>query len=88
MLFHADSLTGQKPLTMYFLRRAHDLYKNRPQKSLSPSFWESEGTSPFDVQSIDAIMLGIEHPLGAYFSPSSSTEINDLTIRSPIVHYW
>lgn len=49
---------------MYFLRKAHDLYKNRPRKVLSLSFWESEGVSPLDAQGIDAIMLGIEHPLG------------------------
>lgn len=49
---------------MYFLRRAHELYKDRPQKPLSPSFWESEGKPPLDIQGIDAIMSGIEHPLG------------------------
>jgi trafficking protein particle complex subunit 8 len=52
---------------MYFLRKAHDLYRNRPRKVLSLSFWESEGVSPFDAQGIDAIMLGIEHPLGIPF---------------------
>ncbi|KAF5384925.1 hypothetical protein D9615_001402 [Tricholomella constricta] len=55
---------GIKPLTMFFLRRAHELYNDRPQKSLSPSFWESEGQSPFDIHGIDAIMSSIEHPLG------------------------
>ncbi|KAF8078759.1 ER-golgi trafficking TRAPP I complex 85 kDa subunit-domain-containing protein [Lyophyllum atratum] len=49
---------GIKPLTMFFLRRAHEL------KFLSPSFWESEGQSPLEVHGIDAIMSGIEHPLG------------------------
>jgi len=53
---------------MYFLRKAHELYKNRPHKSLSPSFWESEGVSPVDAQGIDVIMSGIEHPLGMTFS--------------------
>jgi hypothetical protein len=62
---------------MYFLRRAHDLYKDRPQKSLSPSFWECEGKPPLAVQGIDAIMSGIEHPLGTIalcvsaYSPSN-----------------
>ncbi|KAG6832288.1 hypothetical protein H0H92_003521 [Tricholoma furcatifolium] len=54
----------QKPLTMFFLRRTHELYNNRPVKSLSPSFWESEGQSPLQVYGIDGIMSGIEHPLG------------------------
>ncbi|KAG6862433.1 hypothetical protein C0995_011873 [Termitomyces sp. Mi166 len=49
---------------MFFLRRAHELYNDRPQKSLSPSFWESEGQSPLEMHGIDAIMSGIEHPLG------------------------
>ncbi|KAF9462100.1 ER-golgi trafficking TRAPP I complex 85 kDa subunit-domain-containing protein [Collybia nuda] len=55
---------GIKPLTMYFLRRAHELYKDRPQKEVSPLFWEAEGKPPMDIQGIDAIMSGIEHPLG------------------------
>ncbi|KAG6819496.1 hypothetical protein H0H93_011310 [Arthromyces matolae] len=55
---------GIKPLTMFFLRRAHELYSNRPIKSLSPSFWESEGRSPLEMYGVDAIMSGIEHPLG------------------------
>ncbi|RDB28485.1 Transport protein particle subunit trs85-1 [Hypsizygus marmoreus] len=55
---------GIKPLTMFFLRRAHELYSSRPRKSLSPSFWESEGETPLDIQGIDAIVSGIEHPLG------------------------
>ncbi|KAG5652297.1 hypothetical protein H0H81_005519 [Sphagnurus paluster] len=33
-------------------------------KTLSPSFWESEGKSPFEAHSIDTILSGIEHPLG------------------------
>lgn len=49
---------------MYFLRRAHELYKSQPQKALSPLFWESEGESPLGQHGIDAIMSGIEHPLG------------------------
>lgn len=53
---------------MYFLRKAHDLYKNRPRKVLSLSFWESEEVSPLGTQEIDAIMMGIEHPLGIRFS--------------------
>ncbi|KAJ7932534.1 ER-golgi trafficking TRAPP I complex 85 kDa subunit-domain-containing protein [Mycena leptocephala] len=55
---------GIKPLTMYFLRKAHGLYKIRPQKELSPSFWDSEGHSPSEENGFDAILSGIEHPLG------------------------
>jgi hypothetical protein len=56
----------QKPLTMYFLRRAHGLYKYKPEKTLSPSFWESEGKNADDRSGFDAIMPGIEHPLGLH----------------------
>ncbi|KAJ7125714.1 ER-golgi trafficking TRAPP I complex 85 kDa subunit-domain-containing protein [Mycena crocata] len=55
---------GIKPLTMYFLRKAHGLYKIRPAKALSPSFWDSEGHSPSGEDGFDAILSGIEHPLG------------------------
>ncbi|KAJ7492750.1 ER-golgi trafficking TRAPP I complex 85 kDa subunit-domain-containing protein [Mycena latifolia] len=55
---------GIKPLTMYFLRKAHGLYKMHPQKELSPSFWDSEGHSPSNEDGFDAILSGIEHPLG------------------------
>ncbi|KAJ7103664.1 ER-golgi trafficking TRAPP I complex 85 kDa subunit-domain-containing protein [Mycena belliarum] len=55
---------GIKPLTMYFLRKAHGLYKMSPSKELSPSFWDSEGHSPSDKDGFDAILSGIEHPLG------------------------
>ncbi|KAF8846247.1 hypothetical protein BDN67DRAFT_986591 [Paxillus ammoniavirescens] len=65
-LFAANRLEkcGIKPLTMYFLRRAHELFSNRPEKSLSPSFWDSEGKLPSDFSGFDAVMSGIEHPLG------------------------
>ncbi|EGO05173.1 hypothetical protein SERLA73DRAFT_68802 [Serpula lacrymans var. lacrymans S7.3] len=55
---------GIKPLTMYFLRKAHELFKMRPDKALSPSFWESEGKDSTDYHGFDAVMSGIEHPLG------------------------
>ncbi|KAJ7630805.1 ER-golgi trafficking TRAPP I complex 85 kDa subunit-domain-containing protein [Roridomyces roridus] len=55
---------GIKPLTMHFLRKAHALYNMRPPKALSPSFWDSEGQTPKDVDGFDAIIPGIEHPLG------------------------
>ncbi|PFH54797.1 hypothetical protein AMATHDRAFT_135105 [Amanita thiersii Skay4041] len=55
---------GIKPLTMHFLRCAHALYQEQPSKSLSPSFWDSEFHSKNDVSGFDAILPGIEHPLG------------------------
>lgn len=55
----------KKPLTMYFLRRAHDLYLAKPTKSLSPLFWDAEGKQPSERGGFDAVMAGIEHPLGA-----------------------
>ncbi|KAG1875607.1 ER-golgi trafficking TRAPP I complex 85 kDa subunit-domain-containing protein [Suillus subalutaceus] len=55
---------GIKPLTMYFLRRAHELSLSRPEKLLSPSFWMSENKQPSDFEGFDAVMSGIEHPLG------------------------
>ncbi|KAF5385469.1 hypothetical protein D9757_005398 [Collybiopsis confluens] len=54
---------GIKPLTMYFLRRAHDLYQSRPRKELSPSFWDADATLSPGSQNFDSIMSGIEHPL-------------------------
>ncbi|KAJ3516458.1 hypothetical protein NLJ89_g1109 [Agrocybe chaxingu] len=55
---------GIRPLTMYFLRKAQELYHVRPPKELSPSFWDSEGKSPTDAQGLEDILSGIEHPLG------------------------
>ncbi|KAJ7071158.1 ER-golgi trafficking TRAPP I complex 85 kDa subunit-domain-containing protein [Mycena amicta] len=65
-LFAANRLEkcGIKPLTMYFLRKAHELYKMKPSKGLSPSFWDSEGLSLSGASTFDAIASGIEHPLG------------------------
>ncbi|KAJ4485976.1 ER-golgi trafficking TRAPP I complex 85 kDa subunit-domain-containing protein [Lentinula aciculospora] len=55
---------GIKPLTMYFLRRAHDLCINRPKKELSPSFWEAEGKVSSTSRNCNVTMPIIEHPLG------------------------
>ncbi|KAF9244569.1 ER-golgi trafficking TRAPP I complex 85 kDa subunit-domain-containing protein [Melanogaster broomeanus] len=65
-LFAANRLEkcGIKPLTTYFLRKAHELFSNPPEKSLSPSFWDSEGKLSSDFSGFDAVMSGIEHPLG------------------------
>ncbi|KAH7885908.1 ER-golgi trafficking TRAPP I complex 85 kDa subunit-domain-containing protein, partial [Phlebopus sp. FC_14] len=65
-LFAANRLEkcGIKPLTMYFLRKAHDLFSVRPEKFLSPSFWDSEAKLASEYTSFDAVISGIEHPLG------------------------
>jgi len=76
----------QKPLTMYFLRRAHELYKQRPPKELSPSFWESEGDEK--PQEVDAVVSGIEHPLGKdAMIPSYCNEAIPF-YRQIAVHNW
>jgi len=50
---------------VHFLRKAQALYKNRPLKELSPSFWAAEGISnSVEGPWFDSIMSGIEHPLG------------------------
>ncbi|KAG7099059.1 hypothetical protein E1B28_000934 [Marasmius oreades] len=54
---------GIKPLTMFFLRKAHDLWNHPPKKELSPSFWDSEGVDPSKTFSFDAITASIEYPL-------------------------
>jgi hypothetical protein len=51
----------QKPLTMFFLRRAHEQYHVKPEKGLSPSFWGSEDQQ---TERSDDIAPGIEHSLG------------------------
>ncbi|KAF8445809.1 ER-golgi trafficking TRAPP I complex 85 kDa subunit-domain-containing protein [Boletus edulis BED1] len=65
-LFAANRLEkcGIKPLTMFFLRKAHELFSNPPTKSLSPSFWISEGQPSSNHIGFDAVLSGIEHPLG------------------------
>ena len=54
----------QKPLAMYFFRKAHDLYQDRIPKELSPSFWESEDRSSLQWEGFSAVLPGIEHELG------------------------
>ncbi|KAF9527818.1 ER-golgi trafficking TRAPP I complex 85 kDa subunit-domain-containing protein [Crepidotus variabilis] len=55
---------GIKPLTMYFLKKARELYTSQPAKELSPSFWQSEGKSSSDAEGLEDIISGLEHPLG------------------------
>ncbi|KAF8167761.1 ER-golgi trafficking TRAPP I complex 85 kDa subunit-domain-containing protein [Crassisporium funariophilum] len=67
---------GIKPLTMYFLRKAQDLYSVRPPKELSPSFWDSEGKSPArrmlyttgDVTGAVSLFLGLLRGASAFSS--------------------
>jgi trafficking protein particle complex subunit 8 len=54
----------QKPLTVYFLRKAHELYKVSPEKELSPSFWDAEGVEMQALPRFDGILPGLEHALG------------------------
>ncbi|KAJ3897847.1 hypothetical protein F5879DRAFT_1072801 [Lentinula edodes] len=63
---------GIKPLTMYFLRRAHDLCMNCPKKALSPSFWDAEGES--NLRKHTAIKPVIEHSLGRLLYNTGHTQ--------------
>ncbi|KAH6916862.1 ER-golgi trafficking TRAPP I complex 85 kDa subunit-domain-containing protein [Coprinopsis sp. MPI-PUGE-AT-0042] len=54
---------GIKPLTVYFLRKAQELFEIRPPKELSPSFWESEGKSESAREDFVDVRAGVEHPL-------------------------
>jgi hypothetical protein len=73
---------------MYFLRRAHELYKSRPEKSLSPSFWESEGLAETDHEGFDAVTSSIEHPLGVKLcSVLRPFLILTTKLRSFVVYY-
>src|SRR6266481_8793529 len=81
----------QKPLTMYFLRKAHGLYISKPERTLSPSFWDSEGKNADDRSGFDAIMPGIEHPLGLYWIFFSGFMLQGsfrLMHRSVTVYNW
>ncbi|KAI9460993.1 ER-golgi trafficking TRAPP I complex 85 kDa subunit-domain-containing protein [Lactarius psammicola] len=65
-LFAANRLekSGIKPLTVYFLRKARELYKTSPEKGLSPSFWDAEGIETPASTRFDGILPGLEHALG------------------------
>ncbi|KAI0788537.1 ER-golgi trafficking TRAPP I complex 85 kDa subunit-domain-containing protein [Abortiporus biennis] len=75
-LFAADRLekSGIKPLAKYFFRKAHRLYLNPPEKTLSPSFWDAEGTSPLEWRGFSAILAGIDHELGRLLYTTGDTE--------------
>ncbi|KAH9064332.1 ER-golgi trafficking TRAPP I complex 85 kDa subunit-domain-containing protein [Lactarius vividus] len=65
-LFAANRLekSGIKPLTVYFLHKARELYKTSPEKGLSPSFWDAEGIETQASTRFDGILPGLEHALG------------------------
>ncbi|KAF8525181.1 ER-golgi trafficking TRAPP I complex 85 kDa subunit-domain-containing protein [Hysterangium stoloniferum] len=63
---------GIKPLTVYFLRKAHERYHARPSKNLSPSF--DEVTARKEMQWFDAILPSIEYSLGRLMYTSGDTE--------------
>lgn len=74
-------------MTMFFLRRAHELFSNQPEKSLSPSFWDSEGQASSELVCFDAVLSGIEHPLGSRL-PSGPVHANHRFFqRETIVHH-
>ncbi|KAF6766545.1 ER-golgi trafficking TRAPP I complex 85 kDa subunit-domain-containing protein [Ephemerocybe angulata] len=54
---------GIKPLTIYFLRKAHELFQIRPPKELSPSFWDSENKSESKSEEFVDVRSGVEYPL-------------------------
>ncbi|KAH8982598.1 ER-golgi trafficking TRAPP I complex 85 kDa subunit-domain-containing protein [Lactarius akahatsu] len=65
-LFAANRLekSGIKPLTVYFLHKARELYITSPEKGLSPSFWDAEGIETQASTRFDGILPGLEHALG------------------------
>lgn len=70
----------QKPLTMYFLRRAHELSTSRSDRLLSPSFWMSENKQSSDFRGFDAVMSGIQHPLGRCLVTTSSSFLSTVYV--------
>ncbi|KAI0307705.1 ER-golgi trafficking TRAPP I complex 85 kDa subunit-domain-containing protein [Multifurca ochricompacta] len=68
-LFAANRLekSGIKPLTLYFLRKARELYKTSPEKSLSPSFWDAEGIDMQSLTRFDGVLPGLDYALGRLY---------------------
>lgn len=69
---HADP--SQKPLTMYCLRRAQELYTFKAEKDLSPSFWDADDQTPENWQGFEGIRLGIDVALARLLYTSGKLE--------------
>ncbi|KAF8575503.1 hypothetical protein K439DRAFT_1419748 [Ramaria rubella] len=69
---HRLEKCGVKPLTVYFLRKAHELYRVRTPKNLSPSF--DDAGYPKQIDDFDAILPSIEYALGRLMYTSGDTE--------------
>ena len=54
----------QKPLALYLFRQTYQLYRQPPDKTLSPSFWDSEDRSVSPWRGFETVLSGIEHELG------------------------
>ncbi|KAF8917701.1 ER-golgi trafficking TRAPP I complex 85 kDa subunit-domain-containing protein [Mucidula mucida] len=76
---------GIKPLTMYFLRKAHTLFKTRPMKELSPSFWDSEGKSASSTAG--RLLYTTGDVEGAEFNQTSSDKAYLDDFRVALAHY-
>ncbi|EJD04067.1 uncharacterized protein FOMMEDRAFT_106503 [Fomitiporia mediterranea MF3/22] len=65
---------GIRPLTLYFLRKAHTYFTHPPEKFLSPLFDDAEnrllGQEPF----FDAVVPSIEHSIGRLMYTVGETE--------------
>jgi hypothetical protein len=77
----------QKPLTIYFLRKAHGLYKSSPAKGLSPSFWDAEGIEMQTSNRLDGILPGLEHALGTLMLMCHYTGPDVSLIRAPLLYH-
>jgi len=77
----------QKPLTIYFLRKAHGLYKSYPAKDLSPSFWDAEGIEMQTSTRLDGILPGLEHALGTLKLAWHHTGPDVSLIRAPLLYH-
>ncbi|KAI5123549.1 hypothetical protein M0805_003369 [Coniferiporia weirii] len=65
---------GIKPLTLYFLRKAHNIFSIAPEKRLSLLFASAEDRPPGQSGSFDAIIPSIEHSLGRIMYTVGETE--------------
>jgi hypothetical protein len=78
----------QKPLTMYFLRKSHQIYEAPLERLLSPSFWESEEKEPDSKDTNTNMLVGIDHPLGnlLFRYPIGSSRLS--CHRALVIYKW